>query len=150
MTGPAATAPTHSRLFSALIGLAALAVLLQGVWAGLFIREGKDNDSTWVTVHARGADVAIVLAVLAAMVAVARLRSRRDLVSGSIAFAVLLVVEAYIGGLVGNHNALEVIHFPLAMALIGLSVWLPLRVRAGRPAAQTVSGTTFAQTGSRT
>lgn len=117
-------------LFSCLVGLASLAILLQGVWAGMFIREGKDNDSGWVEVHARGADVAIGLAVLAAFVALVRLRSRRDLVVGSVAMAVLLIVEAYIGGLIGDHSRLEVVHFPLAMALLALSVWLPTRARS--------------------
>jgi heme A synthase len=109
------------------IGLAALAVLLQGVWAGLFIREGQRNDDTWVTVHAHGAEVAIGLALIATIVALVQLRERKDLVVGSAVFTLLLVVEAYVGGLVGEHSRLQVIHFPLAMALLGLAVWLPLR-----------------------
>jgi hypothetical protein len=48
-------------------------------------------------------------------------------VVGSIAFTVLLVLEAYLGGLIGDHAGLTVIHFPLAMALMGLAVWLPFR-----------------------
>jgi heme A synthase len=117
----------HSPLYGAVIGLAALAVLLQGVWAGLFIREGQRNDDTWVTVHAHGAEVAIGLALIATIVALVQLRERKDLVVGSAVFTLLLVVEAYVGGLVGEHSRLQVIHFPLAMALLGLAVWLPLR-----------------------
>jgi hypothetical protein len=48
-------------------------------------------------------------------------------VLGSAVFTLLLVVEAYLGGLVGEHSRLQAIHFPLAMALLGLAVWLPLR-----------------------
>ena len=80
----------RSTLYTSVIGLAALAVLLQGLWAGLFIREGKDNNSTWVQVHARGADVAILLAVIATVVAFVKLRDRTDLVVGSVVFTVLL------------------------------------------------------------
>lgn len=129
-TTPAApTTRRRSPLFSVLIGLTSLTILLQAVWAGIFIREGQDNNDRWVNVHARGADVAIILALLAVAVAIWQLRSRRDLIIGAIALAVLLIVEAYIGGLIGDHQAVEAIHFPLALALTGLAVWLPLRAR---------------------
>lgn len=121
---------TRSRLYSSLVGLAALGIVLQGVWAGLFIRTGAtEYNETLVEVHARGADVTIVLAVLALAVAIWRLRSRRDLLIGTAALAVLLVAEAYVGGLIEDRQTLEVIHFPLALSLIGLAVWLPLRSR---------------------
>lgn len=113
--------------FLALIGLASLVVLLQAVWAGLFVREGQDYKQSWVEVHSRGADLAIVLAVIAVVVAVVKLRARTDLLAGSVVFAVLLVLEAYVGGLIGDHSALTVVHFPLGMALMALSVWLPMR-----------------------
>jgi heme A synthase len=123
--------PTRERngLLSALVGLAALAILLQAVWAGLFIRPGEADDQFWVTVHARGAEVAIALALAAAVVAFWRLRSRRDLVVGSAALVVLLIVEAFIGGEVYDHPGLQVVHFPLALALMALAVWLPFRAR---------------------
>ena len=120
----------RSPLYSTLIGLAALAVLLQAVWAGVFIREGKENNQTWVTVHSRGADVAIVLAIAATVTAFVQLRSRHDLLIGTGAFVVLLIVEAYLGGLIGNNPTVEIAHFPIAMGLMGLAVWLPLRARA--------------------
>jgi len=119
----------RSAVYSSLIGLAALGVLLQAVWAGLFIREGQDNNSTFVEVHARGAEITLALAVVATVVALVRLRGRRDLVVGSAVFTLLIVLESFLGGLVGDHSALQVLHFPLAMALMGLAVWLPLRAR---------------------
>jgi heme A synthase len=130
---PESTAVTRVRSprYSALIGLSALAILLQGLWAGLFVREGKDYQQSWVDVHARGADIAILLAIAATVVAVLKLRNRRDLVFGSGALVVLLVVESYIGGLIGDHSGLTAVHFPLAMALLGLAVWLPLRATRG-------------------
>src|SRR4029453_8416016 len=78
------TTPTRERstrfntLFSTLVGLASLAILLQAVWAGIFIRQGGAYDGFWVTVHARGAEVAIALALGAAVVAFLRLRERGD------------------------------------------------------------------------
>jgi hypothetical protein len=69
-TDAAGATAARSPLFSALVGLAGVGVLLQGVWAGMFIREGQDNSDMWVEVHARGAEVTIVLALLAAVVAV--------------------------------------------------------------------------------
>jgi hypothetical protein len=117
----------RSPLYTALIGLSALAVLLQGLWAGLFIQEGSDYKASWVEIHARGADVAIVLAVIATIVAFVTLRSRLDLVIGSAVFTVLLVLEAYLGGIIGDHSNLTAIHIPLAMGLMALSVYLPLR-----------------------
>jgi hypothetical protein len=47
------------------------------VWAGLFIRSGQANDGFWVTVHPRGAEIAIALALGAAVIAFWRLRARR-------------------------------------------------------------------------
>lgn len=135
MTASTATqnsaAPTTKRspLFASLVGIVALIVLFQAVWAGIFVREGKDYNATWVQVHSRGADLAILLTVVAAVVVFVKLRDRRDLLVGSIALAVVLVLESYIGGLIGASPWVTAIHFPLAMAIMGLCVWLPLRAR---------------------
>ncbi len=114
--------------FSALIGLATLGILLQGLWAGLFIKEGEDYQEGWVHVHALGAETTIALSALATAAAFVWLRrTRTDLVVGSAALTALLVVESYIGGLIGEDSGLTAVHFPLAMALVGLAVWIPLR-----------------------
>lgn len=126
-TGDVRPARPRSRAYSIVIGLAALAVLLQGVWAGLFVHEGEDYTASWVTVHSRGAETAIGLAVIATIIALVKLRSRVDVVVGSIVFVLLLVLESYLGGLIGDSGWLTVIHFPLAMALLALAVWLPVR-----------------------
>jgi uncharacterized membrane protein len=125
------TAPIRARhaLFSTLVGLASLAILLQAVWAGMFIRSGEANDAFWVTVHARGAEVAIALAFAALVVACWRLRARHDLLIGSAALTLLLVLEAYLGGLIVDHHGLQVLHFPLALGLLVVAVWLPYRAR---------------------
>ena len=126
---------TGSPVYSALIGLASLVVLLQGLWAGIFLEHDGERDaaSSWIDVHARGADLAILLGVLATVYAFWKLRARTDLWIGSLVFTVLLVLEAYLGGLIRDdgQDTLTAVHVPLAMALMGLAVWLPLRARRG-------------------
>ena len=117
----------RSSLYTVLISLAALAVLLQGLWAGLFIHEGQDFQQSWVDVHARCGEAAILFAALASIVAFIKLRSRPALVGGSVALTVLLVLEAYVGGLIGDQANMTVVHFPLGMALMGLVIWLTAR-----------------------
>ncbi len=51
-----ATGGQRSPLFGALVGLTTLVVLLQGVWAGIFLQRGGSD--TWVYVHGVGAYVA--------------------------------------------------------------------------------------------
>lgn len=128
-----ATDRTNHPAFSALIGVAAVGVLLQALWAGLFVHEGQDYEQRWVEVHALDADLTIAVAAVATLLAVLLLRRRRtDLVVGSAVFTVALIAEAYVGGEVGDHPALTALHFPLALTLMALAVWLPLR--AGRRA----------------
>src|SRR3954452_6007452 len=143
MTGMSVSRTSENRtvrdpLFASVVGATSVVVWLQGLWAGLFIREGKDFDASsaqanWVEVHDWGARMAIALALASFAVAVWRLRARRDLVVGSGALLVLLLLEAYIGGGIGDHVSWPSFHIPLAMALMALSVWLPMRaVRSSR------------------
>jgi len=78
--------------------------------------------------------VAIVLAALATALAILKLRPRKDLWIGSGVLTVLLVLESYLGGLIrdSGKDSLTAVHIPLAMALMGLAVWLPFRVTRGR------------------
>jgi heme A synthase len=121
-----ATLPRErSPLFSALVGLASLGILLQGVWAGLFIHEGHAFRQNWVDVHSIGGSVVGALALIAMIVALIQLRHRRDLVVGSIVFFLLLVLEIFLGGLIGGTPGLAAVHIPLALVLMGMAVWLP-------------------------
>jgi hypothetical protein len=127
----ARTTPDRNRLYDALIGLTALVVLLQGLWAGMFLRHDgqRDQDSSWIDVHANGANLAILLAAVATVVAFLKLRQRKDLWVGTLVLTLLLGLEGYLGGLIrdeGKDN-LTAVHVPLAMALMALVVWLPLR-----------------------
>lgn len=128
-----ATAPARSTAYSILIGLATLAILLQGLWAGIFLQHDGERDAagSWIDVHARGADVAIVLALAATVVAVIRLRARRDLWIGSAVLTVALAAESYLGGLIrdDSKDTLTAVHVPLAMVILALAVWLPMRAR---------------------
>ena len=75
-----------------------------------------------------GAQAAILLAALSTLAAFVWLRhTRRDLLVASGVFPVLLALEAYVGGEIGKQAWLTAVHFPLAMALMGLAVWIPLR-----------------------
>jgi heme A synthase len=114
-------------LFSALIGLATLAIFFQSVWAGMMIREGKDYDDTWVNIHDWGARIAFLLALVATTVAILKLRSRRDLMIGSAVLTVLIFLESYIGGIIGDHAVAVAKHIPLGFAIFALAVWLPTR-----------------------
>ena len=123
-------------LFSAVTGLAALAVLLQGVWAGLFLEHDGQRDKATVSIaaHNVGGTAALVLAVIALVVSVVKLRSHRDLVIGSGVLVVLLAVEYMLGVMIHNQSkdALTTIHIPLALVITAVTVWLPLRSRQAR------------------
>ena len=127
------------RIFAAATGLSALAILLQGLWAGMFLEHDGERDAaeSWIEVHATGGEVATGLAVLATIWALVRLRHRRDLVIGAIVLTVLLILEAYLGGLIVDDakDSLTPLHIPLALLLMAVAVWLPFRAgRATEPA----------------
>ena len=125
---------TSRPIFSALIGVSALAVLLQGLWAGIFLEHDgrRDAASSWIDMHARGAEVALFFAVLATVYAFWKHRSRRDLWVGGLVFTALIIAESYIGGLIrdDSQDTLTAVHVPMAMTIMALAVWLPLRARS--------------------
>ena len=130
---PSAEGAARDPFFASLTGLLAVVVLLQFVFAGVFLRyDGKRDASTsWIDAHAWGAHIGTVLAVAAAIYAVARLRGRRDLLVGSIVLAVLFLVESYIGGAIRDNgkDSWTAVHVPIAFLLTSLVIWLPLRAR---------------------
>ena len=128
---PAARRSHRNPVYSTLIGLASLGVLLQGVWAGAFMREGQDYGGPWLEVHDTGAKVTFVLAALAFVATLVWLRHRVALVVTTAVFALLVFVEAYVGGEIGRLPWLQSVHFPLAMALLALAVYLPVMHRRG-------------------
>ncbi len=120
----------QSAAFNALVGLTTLGVLLQGLWAGIFL---QDASEVWVNVHGVGALVTVLLAVAAAIVAFLRLRPRSDLVGASTVLAVLLIIETGVGSAIrGGVHGLTIVHVPLALLVMGIAVWLPLKARSVR------------------
>jgi heme A synthase len=113
------------------MGISAVAVILQGLWAGIFLEHDGQRDaaSNWIDVHARGADVALAFAVLGTAYALWKRRARKDLWIGGLVFTALIIAESYIGGQIrdASQDTLTAIHVPLAMAIMGLAVWLPVR-----------------------
>jgi hypothetical protein len=139
MTRTSAASPRKSSrttLFSVVTGLAALAILLQGLWAGLFLEHdgARDAADNWIDTHATGGEVAIGLTALAAVVGFVQLRARRELWIGALVLTALLVLESYIGGLIRDdgYDSLTALHIPLALALMALAVWLPMRAAMRR------------------
>ncbi len=123
------TLGARSTLYTVVAVVTSVVVLLQALWAGLFVHEGQDYQDRWVQVHDLGAKVSIALALVALVVAVVKLRSRRDLIIGTAVFLVLLALEGHLGSLIGDSPAVTAIHFPLGMGLMALAVWLPFRSR---------------------
>jgi hypothetical protein len=121
----------RNTVFSVLMGISAVAVLLQGLWAGIFLEHDGQRDaaSNWIDVHARGADVALAFAILGTAYVLWKRRARKDLWIGGLVFIALVIAESYIGGQIrdASQDTLTAIHVPLAMAIMGLAVWLPVR-----------------------
>jgi hypothetical protein len=137
MNDPRATGNTA--LFGALTGVASLAILLQGVWAGVFLQHDGERDAAGgaITAHSWGGTIALLLALAATAVAFFRHRARRDLWIGGLVLVVLLILEIGLGQAIrdSHRDALTVVHVPLAMLIMAVTVWLPLRARSGRAAA---------------
>jgi hypothetical protein len=128
-----------SVLFTSIIGVTSLIVLVQGVLAGVFLEHDgqRDASSSWIDAHAWGAHISTVLAIGAALLAIVKLRQVKPLLVGSIALAVLLLLESYLGGLIrdSSKDVLTIVHVPLALSIMGVTVWLSLtaaRIRRER------------------
>ncbi len=122
--------------FAGLVGLIGVLFLLQGLFAGLFLRyDGKrDASSNWIDAHALGAHVSFALSIALALLALATLRHRKDLVGGAVALFVLITLESYIGGAIRDNgkDAWTSVHVPIAMALMAVVTWLAFRAAAFR------------------
>ncbi len=127
-----ATATTTARrthpVHSALVGLTSLGVLLQALWAGLFLRGGDDAE-TWVDVHEYGAQATVTVALLATVAAFVWLRHRVPVLVGTTLLFVLLLAEMFLGLAIEDSRGVVAVHVPLAMLIMGLAVWLPMNAR---------------------
>lgn len=122
------------KVAAALSALTVVLIVLQGVWAGLFLST-DDRSESWIHVHDIGAGVTLICSLLAAAWVTWRCRADRVGWAGSVALVVLIAGEAHLGGLITDNgdDGLTAVHVPLALALTALAVWLP--VRFGRASA---------------
>jgi hypothetical protein len=115
-------------VWSGLVGLTTLGVLLQGLWAGLFMRPDGDY-GTWAAVHQHGGETTVLLALLALVAALVWMRGRADLVVGTALLLVLLAVELFLGMSIDGTPGAVAAHVPLALLLMAVAVWLPTAAR---------------------
>jgi hypothetical protein len=124
-------------VFTALVGLIALAILLQAVFAGEFV-DRVHTPGGWLNAHDANADVATALAIVTAGYAFVALRAAaRSLVIGSVLLALALIAQTAIGHAItaNGDDGLLALHIPLALATFGLTIWLSAKARALRLAA---------------
>ena len=130
--GAADDDPAQSmRVIRLLIWIVAAGVVLQGLWAGVFLQHDwrGGESAAWVDVHARAGELTILVAGAATVLAYRRLPNLRTTYRACVALTALLVLEAFLGGLIRDHNVwwLTAVHIPLAMVLVWLTVELALR-----------------------
>jgi hypothetical protein len=121
--------------YAALVGLVSLAILLQGVFAGVFIQPGAHSGA--LDAHMVNADVAVGISFAALLYAVVLLRGTgRALGIGSGVLFLLLVALDAIGHAItdSGDDDLTAVHVPLALLAFGLTIWLSVRVRSQRKA----------------
>jgi uncharacterized membrane protein len=116
--------------FSALVGLTTLGVLLQGLWAGLFLG-GTDDPGMWKDVHNYGAMATVALALLATVAGLVWMRRNRPAVIAAGALFVLLVVETGLGAAADDSRGTLIVHVPLALLIMALAVYVPVMTRRG-------------------
>src|SRR5579862_8977808 len=122
--------------YAALIGLTSFAILLQGIFAGVFVEPGSHPG--WLNAHDINADVALGLSVASAGYALVLLRrAAPSLAVGAVVLALLLVALVAIGHAItgSRDNGLTPVHVPLALLAFGVTVWLSARVRTLRRSA---------------
>ena len=121
--------------YAALVGLVSLAIVLQGIFAGVFIEPGSHSGA--LNAHNVNADVALGLAIVAAGYAIAFLRDAAPaLVIRSVVLVALLIALVAIGHAItgSGDNSLTPVHVPLALFAFGLTIWLSVRARSLRKA----------------
>lgn len=119
------------RLYAASIGISALFVVLQYFTSGEFITGGmaKDAKETWTSIHGFGAYPVMVFALIALVVAAARLRGARGLAVATGGYFVATVVQWLLGHAISTLGitALTPVHVVVAAVVIGLAIWLSVR-----------------------
>jgi membrane-associated PAP2 superfamily phosphatase len=134
----ASAAPTSApRLFAPLVGVTTAGVLLQAITAGLFMALRRQGGEGWIVAHDVIADVTVLVAIVAAVIALVAVRRSRPRVAWSaVALAVLLILQTLVGHLMADAKlgGLVAVHVPLALIIFGGTIWLSIQSRTRREA----------------
>lgn len=127
------------RAYAISIGLSAFFVVFQYFTSGEFITDGMAHDTRefWTNIHGFGAYPVMVFALIAAIVASARLRAARGLPLVTAVYFVITVIQWLLGHAISTLgiDALTPVHVVVASAVIAVAVWLSVRsVRLRRTA----------------
>lgn len=136
---PDAVKPTARRASAVSIGLSAVFVVFQYFTSGEFITDGIPHDTRelWTNLHGFGAYPVMVFALVATLVAFARLRVARRLPVATAVYFAATVVQWLLGHAISTLgiDSLTPVHVVVAAIVIGLAVWLSVRsARLRRPA----------------
>lgn len=119
------------RAYAISIGISALFVVFQYFTSGEFITDDIPDGARelWTNLHGFGAYPVMVFALLAAVVAFARLRDVRGLWLATAAYFAVTVVQWLLGHAIStlHIDALTPLHVVVAAAVVGLAVWLSVR-----------------------
>jgi heme A synthase len=115
------------RAFSVLNGLVLLGILLQGVWGGGLV--GDVGSVDWRALHGATGSLTVLLALAGSVVALTRLRGRRELATRSALLFVLMIVQAGLGAGSDGSSGLLLVHVPLALVVMALGVHLSTAAR---------------------
>ncbi|MCU1472007.1 hypothetical protein [Amnibacterium sp.] len=135
-TTPRATTTTQvpagvRRAFAIAVGLSALFVVFQYFTSGEFITAGmpKDTHELWTNAHGFGAYPVMVFALIAAVVALTRLRTKGGLPMLASVYFVATVAQWLLGHAISTLgiDALTPLHVVVAALVMGLAVWLSVR-----------------------
>ena len=123
--------PRARRIYAVSIGVSAVFVVFQYFTSGEFITDGiaKDTREFWTNLHGFGAYPVMVFALIATIVAFARLRGAGRLPIATAVYFVATVVQWLLGHAISTLgiDALTPVHVVVAAIVIGLAVWLSVR-----------------------
>ncbi|WP_147304007.1 hypothetical protein [Subtercola boreus] len=127
---PTTTIPAL-RAYTIFLGLTVFFIVVQALTAGEFITDGLADDArqTWTDVHGFVAYPVMVFALVAAVIAFARLKAPRSLVVASAALFVGCVAQWLLGHAITTLGMDWVvpIHVVVAFVIYGLAIWLSVR-----------------------
>jgi hypothetical protein len=119
--------PGAIKAISAVVGVLALAVLVQAFTAGRFVGEPGKSYKGFVDAHKGVGDLVVLLAVVAVAVAFTMWRGKAgfQMVAGeTVVLLVLTIIQFGVGQQVSKHPGLLTIHIPVAVLIFGVTTHL--------------------------